>query len=1021
MSLDTTPSRPLSPPALDTPATQNLWHHLPMHHSSLSRISTTTSSFPQTLLNPVSPQQSPLGGLEALVQAATVERDRLEAKASLDRRPDTTRSAVQRSPELHFRSALEAPRVHLQAPAPRTPITPTIISGPLLRDSYSESSLRIGVSPEAYPSKRRRQSDSNSGSDRSWDSLPSWDSSSQFSGLMGPGIKPRGLSSEVRTAVRPTLAMSLQDTEEVGTRGRRVSPVRDHATRAQLMAEEDRTFQCRSPPYRDLAPSATILPSEGQHILPTPEPWPSLHQDIRPNTETRPPRQKVSHSDAILEKPSAPPSLPSPPSVVYASGIPAHSGGVIPASPLTSNALDSDPSSAVLVKSPSPPLPDPNSMKLNTLPPPSSPSPHPPSPAFSGSRDETNPDHPMEVYMSSASETRAPAPNPELEAPANAETSLISSGVDEVVRSPAATPPVAESSPLPMLDDLPKIDDASLSINIDDDDEASAMDSKQSQIAEQRHVDMDVDEELLSLIGDDLPSRGSQTKSKKHEFVSSEGKHSSRSPLLKQEPTPNTIILPHSSPVVNAPTLAIKQEGTSVLPADTAVGTRDSETSALKIEERLSQKKKVKHHPQPKSRVKPSGSTKTKPKAPSDGLSAAPFKSKKLSVNPTKKSALASRSRSTSAMPPGTNSAPGSENKATGEVEPDVGEEGTEDKLYCVCKTKYDDEKVMIACDRCDEWYHTSCVHMPDLEVDLVDQFICPLCVERSPHLDLRTTWKRRCLNGLKQRDPNSPDACHKPARGAFSNICTMRISFWVDNGGNRDRLWETVKGAERREGVVASARVLDIKTEDGATLAIVPPKITKADPRGAKSRNGRRRLALKSMQTPSSNVDGTSDCASVMRRWPEFGASVLESYEEGQTDVDGTQEEAEWWCMGKKKCDRHSGWQKLRIAEVEFDKEIKDQALQKLTKLEREIRKRVEDILDPQVHLGNAKMLEPSSPLSRPTVNGQSKHKPNGDIRKKGKKKKSSTSSFELEHRGNGMTCKLNLRLDIVPTSSGA
>ncbi len=75
-------------------------------------------------------------------------------------------------------------------------------------------------------------------------------------------------------------------------------------------------------------------------------------------------------------------------------------------------------------------------------------------------------------------------------------------------------------------------------------------------------------------------------------------------------------------------------------------------------------------------------------------------------------------------------------------------------------------------------------------------------------------------------------------------------------------------------------------------------------------------------------------------------------------------------------------------MAEVEFDKDIKDQALQKLTKLEREIRKRVEDILDPQVHLGNGK-IEPSSPLSRPTVNGQSKHKPSGDIRKKGKKKK--------------------------------
>lgn len=199
----------------------------------------------------------------------------------------------------------------------------------------------------------------------------------------------------------------------------------------------------------------------------------------------------------------------------------------------------------------------------------------------------------MEAWISSASEPRAVASNPELEIPLNVETSLISSEVDEVVRSPAATPPVAESSPLPMLDDLPTIDDASRSINIDDDDEASVKDSKQYQVIEQRHVEMDVDEELLSLIGDDLPSRGSQTKSKKHDFVSSDGKHFSRSPLLKQESTVNTLTSLDPSPVVTAFAPAIKQERASVLPTDTAVGIRDSETSGLKLEERLPQKKKV--------------------------------------------------------------------------------------------------------------------------------------------------------------------------------------------------------------------------------------------------------------------------------------------------------------------------------------------------------------------------------------------------------------------------------------------
>ena len=52
-------------------------------------------------------------------------------------------------------------------------------------------------------------------------------------------------------------------------------------------------------------------------------------------------------------------------------------------------------------------------------------------------------------------------------------------------------------------------------------------------------------------------------------------------------------------------------------------------------------------------------------------------------------------------MPVSRTPVPGFENRAPGEAELDEAEEGTEDKLYCICETKYDDEKVMIACDRC--------------------------------------------------------------------------------------------------------------------------------------------------------------------------------------------------------------------------------------------------------------------------------------------------------------------------------
>jgi hypothetical protein len=279
-----------------------------MHPPSLSRISApSSSSFPQALLNPVSPQQSPLGGLEALVQAAVVERDRLEAKASLDRKADTSRSTVRRSPEL-FRSSHESSRTHLQAPAPRTPITPSLISGPLLHDSYSESSLRTGPGPEVHPSKRRRPSDPHPGPDHSWDPPPSWDSSSQFTGLIGPGIKPRRRSSDVRTEMRPTIPIPSWDKEEASVVASRVSPTRERSARRQYSTEE-KSSRSHVPSYREPATSTISAPDDIQHVFAAEEPRLRVHQDLRPNIDLHPP-PKVLLSDLLLEKHDPPPSPP---------------------------------------------------------------------------------------------------------------------------------------------------------------------------------------------------------------------------------------------------------------------------------------------------------------------------------------------------------------------------------------------------------------------------------------------------------------------------------------------------------------------------------------------------------------------------------------------------------------------------------------------------------------------------------------------------------------------------------------
>ncbi|EIM84546.1 uncharacterized protein STEHIDRAFT_40043, partial [Stereum hirsutum FP-91666 SS1] len=81
-----------------------------------------------------------------------------------------------------------------------------------------------------------------------------------------------------------------------------------------------------------------------------------------------------------------------------------------------------------------------------------------------------------------------------------------------------------------------------------------------------------------------------------------------------------------------------------------------------------------------------------------------------------------------------------------------------------------------------------------------------------NPYLTLQTTYKPRCHFGLTSKDPDSPSSCHKPARGALSKYCSdecgikcmpIRTQKWAASGKVMERLWESVKGVERREGVV--------------------------------------------------------------------------------------------------------------------------------------------------------------------------------------------------------------------------
>lgn len=194
------------------------------------------------------------------------------------------------------------------------------------------------------------------------------------------------------------------------------------------------------------------------------------------------------------------------------------------------------------------------------------------------------------------------------------------------------------------------------------------------------------------------------------------------------------------------------------------------------------------------------------------------------------------------------------------------------------------------------------------------------------------------------------------------------RIDTWAKKGGKTDKLWETVKDAEKREGVV----VCQIEEEDKMDVdevtkvdeettkpakpkstttknKVVPPSKTKVAREHerldallaslvVKRDDMQRQMEMiacreRLLQLASERAEMVGQCGWDQRlccddeELAEMGSGVWESYEEserkrqkegGDVEGDGEQEtggmdvdgnEEQWWCPGKKVCDRHSGF----------------------------------------------------------------------------------------------------------------
>ena len=275
---------------------------------------------------------------------------------------------------------------------------------------------------------------------------------------------------------------------------------------------------------------------------------------------------------------------------------------------------------------------------------------------------------------------------------------------------------------------------------------------------------------------------------------------------------------------------------------------------------------------------------------------------------------------------------------------------------------------------------------MSDLEVDLVDQFFCPPCTRGkeqnsvstsalftelffpdNPTQSLRTTYKARCFAGVKHKNPSSPSACHKPARGAFSKYCSdecgvnfmdTKIEAWTAGGGHKTKLWETVKDADAREGIAtvisAPKKYAIVKAEidadgdvkltddtlqgarpvphvDGLTTTVKKGLSKQKERELARLERGLERVvdlrnSMKQgleiiewrdslIKLASQRSEEVGECGWDQRlcmddeEWIEVGSTILENYEGQDQQDDESEPFGEWWCRGKKKCDRHAGY----------------------------------------------------------------------------------------------------------------
>ena len=90
------------------------------------------------------------------------------------------------------------------------------------------------------------------------------------------------------------------------------------------------------------------------------------------------------------------------------------------------------------------------------------------------------------------------------------------------------------------------------------------------------------------------------------------------------------------------------------------------------------------------------------------------------------------------------------------------------EEVFCLCREPYDENRFMIACDTCNEWYHLECIGLSEREGKILARatkpYLCPICKKnkKEQQQQQQPQKSQETINEQGTEGDHSPKKCSR-------------------------------------------------------------------------------------------------------------------------------------------------------------------------------------------------------------------------------------------------------------------